>query len=112
MKIQRKRKNISDILQERMTPDMMMQDMFQSGDLLSESQVNIDRKLGIFERQDEELMIKANEFNGLSIPTKGKPMVKYSNQDLKMIQESKDSFSSFITEMYPDLNSPKNKVIR
>ena len=110
MKNPKERKKIKDILQERIDSGMVIESKFQTKDLITEFQTSMDRKLELFEIPEKNTMIKADEINGIRIPTRGKPVMKYSNQELKMIQESKNSFNNFITEMYPDLNPPRKKI--
>ncbi|MBL7169536.1 MAG: hypothetical protein ISS48_00780 [Candidatus Aenigmarchaeota archaeon] len=106
----KERKKIKDILQERINPDMVIESKFQTKDLMAEFQSSVNRKLELFEAPEVNNMIKTDEFNGIRIPIRGKSQVKYANQELRMVQEAKNSFNNFITEMYPDLNLPRKKI--
>ncbi len=89
---------------------MMIENKFQTKDLMTELNTNINRKLELFETPEANNMIKTDEINGIRIPTRGKPQVKYANQELRKVHEAKKSFNNFITEMYPDLNQPRKKI--
>jgi hypothetical protein len=104
-----KREKFNRILKKRLKSDLLLKNNFDNNELLKDFQDTMNKKLETMNDFKDRLIPKKYEINGIRIPTRGKSSLKYSNQELMMVNETKNSLNNFLADMYPSI-FPSKKI--